>query len=150
MLTNLPVSSYSRTSAGVEPAIGFSYRKKPKVLLVEDDPVLSKVLSFAFENRGVSVTVANDGKKAFEMMEHLDEPSLVLLDLMLPFYDGYEILQKIREESGWKDVPIIVMTSNGRQKYATRAFNSGANDYLVKPIRFEDLMVKLRSFTEFY
>lgn len=125
--------------------------KQPqKVLIVEDDSIMVKLLSFALEKKGYKVSVAKDGYKALDYLDKSEEPNLVLLDLMLPYHNGYEILGEIRNKDVWKEIPVIVMTAEARRKNITEAFDAGANDYLVKPIHFDDLLVRVKSFTETY
>lgn len=126
-----------------------SRQTERSVLLVEDDPVMVKLLSFALEKRGFHVNIATDGQEALDYLANNIEPHLVLLDLMLPYVNGYEILGEIRNNNIWKNIPVIVMTAEARRKNVNDAFDAGANDYLVKPIQFDDLIVRVKSFTEF-
>ncbi len=149
MLPDIDTSTFYGTRPQLQPVRTFQPRKEPRVLLIEDDPVMVKLLSFALEKRGFEVKIATDGKKALDYLTSTEEPNLVLLDLMLPFINGYEILSEIRKNNLWKSIPVIVMTAEARRQCINEAFDAGANDYLVKPVQFDDLLVRVKSFTEF-
>jgi DNA-binding response OmpR family regulator len=77
-------------------------------------------------------------------MENLPAPTLVLLDVMLPYLDGFELITKIREHATWKEVPIIMLTAKSQEQNIVRALDQGANDYVVKPFRPGELMSRIR------
>lgn len=145
-----PDRNYGSATSALQTASDYHLKPKPSVLLVEDDPVMVKLLTFALQKRDYRVVVATDGRKALEYLENADEPSLILLDLMLPFFNGYEILGEIRKKDLWKEIPVIVMTAEAKRQSINEAFEAGANDYLVKPIRFDDLILRVKSFMEIH
>jgi len=118
------------------------------VLVIEDDQIISSLLEHILTRRGYEVHVARDGRAASAMIEELEPPQLILLDVMLPFSDGFELLQQIRLKKNWSEIPIIMLTSKGQEKDIVRAFDAGANDYIVKPFQPEELVARVRRFVK--
>ena len=85
-------------------------------LVVEDDPIVSRLLVHTLRRRGLIVHHAGDGQRAAALLEELPPPSIVLLDLMLPYLNGFELIHRIRSTSGWRNVPIIVLTSMSQER----------------------------------
>ncbi len=118
--------------------------KNNSVMIVEDDQIVARMLGHTLAQRGFSVNIASDGKMAVESITGQPPPSLVLLDIILPFFDGFEVLEKIRNQKTWKDVPIIMLTSKTQEPSVVRAFDAGADDYMTKPFQIEELMARIR------
>jgi DNA-binding response OmpR family regulator len=113
-------------------------------LVVEDDEQLSYILRFILEREGFEVHQAADGRAAEKLMATLAPPAIVTLDVMLPHTDGYELLRRIRSTPGWSAVPVILLTSRSQEKDIVRGLESGANDYLVKPFKPDELRARVR------
>ncbi len=92
------------------------------------------------------IHVAGDGRLASAMIEEIVPPELILLDVMLPFIDGFELLEQIRSKQNWSNVPIIMLTSKAQEKNIVRALEAGADDYIVKPFQPEELVARVRRF----
>jgi len=120
--------------------------KNNRIMLVEDDKIVAKLLSHTLSHRGFEVDVAGDGRQAIENLDGEQIPKLVLLDIILPFADGFEVLTQIRSRKGWKKVPIIMLTSKTQETSVVRAFEGGANDYLTKPFQLGELMIRISRF----
>ncbi len=116
----------------------------PRVLVVEDDEIISYLLDFRLKREGFDVIVASDGHQAYEYLENGTPPQLVLLDVMLPYLDGFELITHLRSKPAWVDVPVIMLTSKSQEQSIVRALDAGANDYVVKPFRPDELMARLR------
>ena len=87
----------------------------------------------------------SDGRAALEAITKAVVPlDLILLDVMLPYLDGYELLHVIREQMHWKDVPVIMLTAKQQERDIVRALDAGATDYVVKPFQPNELMARLR------
>ncbi len=115
------------------------------VMVVEDDEIISALLKHMLARRGFEVHLASDGRQASAMVEELSAPpELVMLDVMLPFVDGYDLITLIRSKQAWKDVPIIMLTSKALEQNIVRALDAGATDYVVKPFQPEELMARVR------
>ncbi|MNC92008.1 Transcriptional regulatory protein TcrA [compost metagenome] len=88
---------------------------------------------------------AADGRAAEKLIDTLAPPAIVTLDVMLPHADGYELLARIRARPGWEAVPVILLTARSQAKDIVRALDAGANDYLVKPFKPDELRARVRS-----
>jgi len=115
-----------------------------RVLVVEDDPVISHLIEHLLTRRGFVVNVAADGRQAQEMVDTLPPPSVVVLDVMLPFVDGFELVERMRSKPAWAKVPVLMLTSKSHESYVVRAFGAGVSDYVVKPFRPEELVARVR------
>ena len=117
----------------------------PKVaLVVEDDDQIAYLLRFILEHEGFKVEAAADGRLANDLVMNGPTPALVLLDVMLPFMDGYQLLAAIRARKGWETVPVLMLTAKSQEKDIVRALDSGAADYMVKPFRPDELRSRIR------
>jgi DNA-binding response OmpR family regulator len=118
-------------------------------VVVEDDQVVVTLLEHLLSRRGFDVRIAMDGRQATNFMDTLPSPpALVLLDVMLPYLDGFEIIKRIRAHATWNHVPIIMLTSKSQEQNIVRALDYGANDYLVKPFRPGELLARIRLVTK--
>ncbi len=115
-----------------------------RVLLVDDDPSLAELAQMVLERAGFSVRRAVDGPLALEALAEDPLPDLVLLDVMLPRLDGFEVLRRIRADARTKDLPVIMVTSFSRDEDAARGRKLGANDYIVKPLMETDFLKRIR------
>ncbi len=113
-----------------------------RILLVEDDRKLSFTLSFQLENEGFLVDTCEDGEEALYYIEQKGH-DLVLLDRMLPSMDGITVLQTIRKKGIF--TPVIILTALGELQDKLTGFDTGADDYLVKPFAFEELLARIKS-----
>jgi DNA-binding response OmpR family regulator len=112
-------------------------------MLVEDDRIVARLLTHTLTQRGFNVDISTDGRQAIENLDDDQLPDLVLLDIILPLADGFEVLNEIRSRHGWKKVPIIMLTSKTQEMNVVRAFESGADDYVTKPFQLGELMVRI-------
>jgi two-component system alkaline phosphatase synthesis response regulator PhoP len=115
------------------------------ILVVEDDEHIGQILTFILQRQGYQTTLAADGLAARRaIIGSTGAPSLVLLDVMLPYIDGFELVRIIREREGWQDVPIVMLTAKHTEKDIVRALDAGANDYVVKPFQPNELLARVR------
>jgi two-component system, OmpR family, response regulator ArlR len=114
--------------------------KRFKVLVIEDDAAISRVLQLELEHEGYDVESARDGLEGLE--KALKEPDLVVLDLMLPRMDGLEVCRRLRAKSR---VPIIMLTAKDRVPDRVSGLDVGADDYLTKPFATEELLARIRA-----
>ena len=120
---------------------------QPHILVVEDDEHIGPLLAFMLERQGYRVDVCTDGRQARQFVEGgTGAPNLVLLDVMLPFHDGFELLGIIRAQAGWQAVPILMLTAKTGEADVARALSLGASDYIQKPFQPLDLMARLDRF----
>ncbi|NNG65895.1 response regulator transcription factor [Caldanaerobacter subterraneus] len=114
---------------------------KEKILIVEDERQIARFLQLEFEHEGYEVKIVYDGTSGVK--EALEgDYDLVLLDIMLPGMDGYEVLKKIRENS---DIPVIMLTAKYEVKDKVRGLDIGADDYVTKPFSIEELFARVRA-----
>jgi len=114
-----------------------------RVLIVEDEPVLLRGLGDAFTARGCAVLTAADGQAGLDLALS-GQADIILLDIMLPKIDGYEICRAVRARGG--DVPIIMLTARGQEEDIVRGLNSGADDYVTKPFSIRELTARVNAF----
>ena len=114
---------------------------KKKILVVEDERTIADILVFNLEREGYEAIAAGDGpaglKSALE-----DEPDLILLDVMLPGMDGFEVLRRVREKS---QVPVIMLTALDEETDKVEALDMGADDYITKPFSMRELMARVKA-----
>ena len=113
-------------------------------LVAEDDEQLAYILRFILEREGFEVHAAPDGRTAKEFIATLPPPAIILLDVMLPHVNGYELLAQLRATSGWQAVPVIMLTARSQEQDIVHGLEAGANDYMVKPFKPEELRARIR------
>ena len=113
------------------------------ILVVEDEPNIVLSLQFLMKKAGFEVRVANDGEEALALVQDR-APDLILLDVMIPKRDGFDVCQTIRANPDWKDVYIILLTAKGREVDREKGIALGANDYVTKPFSTRDLTEKVK------
>ena len=113
-------------------------------LVAEDDEQLAYILRFILEREGFEVQAAPDGRTAKELISTLPPPAIIILDVMLPHVDGYELLAQVRAKGDWKTVPVIMLTARSQEQDIVRGLEAGANDYMVKPFKPEELRARIR------
>jgi pilus assembly protein CpaE len=116
-----------------------------KILVVDDDPNVQRLLTYTLKQEGYEVVVAGDGAEGFRLWG-IEDPALILLDVMLPKLDGYQVAAKIRAEEGANaHVPIIMLTAEREVEQKVRGLRAGADDYLIKPFHPAELMARIKS-----
>jgi pilus assembly protein CpaE len=116
-----------------------------KILIVDDDPNVQRLLQYTLKQEGYDVVTASDGAEGFRMWS-AEGPDLILLDVMLPKLDGYQVATKIRNEEGDAGhVPIIMLTAEREVEQKVRGLRAGADDYLIKPFHPAELMARIKS-----
>lgn len=101
------------------------------ILFVEDEPTLQKALGLALAQEGYEVKTTADGEAGLQFAREI-KPNLILLDLILPKMDGFEVLEELKKDDGTKDIPVIVLTNLESSQDIEKALALGANTYLVK------------------
>ena len=115
--------------------------KTPRILVVDDDPEIVSFLRRGLIFEGYSVVTAGDGNEALTKSRDI-EPDLVILDVMMPGIDGIEVSKRLRQAS---NTPILMLTAKGTIADRVAGLNSGADDYLVKPFAFDELLARVRA-----
>jgi two-component system alkaline phosphatase synthesis response regulator PhoP len=145
--TVTPVSGVAAPAAAPDPSAPEA-RPAQEVLVVEDDMVVSRLVTHLLTRRGYKVQHVADGLRAQQILATDHKPAVVVLDVMLPYVSGFELMSQIRRTPGWDDVPVIVLTSKSHESDILRAFDSGVNDYVVKPFRPEEFVARVRRLAE--
>lgn len=104
--------------------------QKKKILLVEDDSFMIKILADKIVRNGFEIKTADDGEECLKKLESY-KPDLILLDLIMPRVDGYEVLHRLKE-SQWHDIPVIVLSNLGEKEEIDHALELGAKSFMVK------------------
>ncbi|HSL33517.1 MAG TPA: response regulator [Candidatus Limnocylindrales bacterium] len=116
-----------------------------KILVVDDDPNVQRLLQYTLKQEGYDVVTASDGAEGFRLWG-TESPDLILLDVMLPKLDGYQVATKIRTEEGTSGhVPIIMLTAEREVEQKVRGLRAGADDYLIKPFHPAELIARIKS-----
>jgi len=118
--------------------------KPERVLVVEDNEHAAYLLKTLLERAGYSVIVSPDGRDALAKLASMEPVDLVMLDLMLPYVSGYQVLIEARQNPKWQRVPIVVVTARTLEMDAVRALETGANDFVRKPFLPEELVARVR------
>jgi DNA-binding response OmpR family regulator len=118
-----------------------------KVLIVDDEPGIIVALQFLMEQNGYATMVAFSGEEAMEAVAQ-HHPDLILLDIMLPVVDGFEVCQRVRENPDWNDIRIVLVTALGSEVNVTKGLDLGADAYLTKPFSNADLVAKVKELME--
>lgn len=114
-----------------------------RILIVDDDPIIRRFVGTLLANNGYEVHEAEDGEKGVEKAASL-LPRLVLLDLVLPYKDGFEVINALRDDPSTRRIPILILSVKDREEDVVKALNLGADDYVIKPFRTQELLVRIR------
>lgn len=114
-----------------------------RILIVDDEPNIVLSLEFLMQQSGFDVAVARDGEEALAQMAAF-RPDLVLLDIMLPKLNGYEVCQKLRENPDWAGVKVVMLSAKGRELEVSKGLALGADAYVTKPFSTRELIDQVR------
>jgi len=114
-----------------------------EILIVDDEPSIVVPIQFLMEQQGYSVLVAENGEDALDAI-YKYKPDLILLDIMLPRIDGYEVCEIVRLNPEYRDIKIIFLTAKGREVEIAQGLALGANAYIVKPFSNTELVAKVK------
>jgi len=118
-----------------------------KILIVDEDTGIMVALKFLLEQNGYDTLIAFSGEDAMEVVER-HHPDLILLDVLLPVVDGFEVCQRVRENPDFKDIRIVLVTALGGEAHVVKGLDLGADAYVVKPFSNAALMAKVRELLE--
>ena len=116
-------------------------RRHPRILVVDDDPVVLKFVRASLQARDYEVITAMDGVEALRVVE-IEQPDMVILDKVMPKMDGFEVCRRIRE---WSQIPIIMLSAFGKLENKVDCLDAGADDYVVKPFGVSELVARVRA-----
>jgi len=116
---------------------------KPKILVVDDEPDIIELVEFNLKQAGYAVSTATDGTEAFKKAR-TQPPSLIILDVMLPEIDGFEICKTLRLDKVTENIPIIMLTAKTAEIDRVLGLELGADDYLTKPFSLQELLLRIK------
>ncbi len=116
-----------------------------KILVVDDEPDILKVVTFRLKKFGYEILEAVDGQKALHLIEK-ERPDLILLDLRLPVMDGYEVCRRVKADEKLKDIPVVILTASVTSDMQIKIEQLKADDYVIKPFDSEMLLAKVKHF----
>jgi DNA-binding response OmpR family regulator len=114
-----------------------------RILIVDDEVNIVISVEFLLEQAGYYVRVAHNGEEGLERVATF-EPDLVLLDVMMPRLNGFDVCQRIRQNPAWQDIKIIMLTAKGREAEITKGLALGANAYITKPFSTRELLAEVK------
>ena len=124
--------------------------QRKTILVVDDMSQIRNILRFNLEKEGYKVILANNGKKALEYALGQNPLDLIILDIMMPKMDGYEVIRRLRDSDTTRHIPIIFLTAKAQKKDVLKGIELGANDYVVKPFKFVDVHRKIQKLIDMY
>jgi DNA-binding response OmpR family regulator len=116
---------------------------RKRILVVDDEIYIVHILEFTLTMEGYEVLTASDGEEALRKVEQ-DRPDLIVLDIMMPKLDGYEVCRKLREDEDFRSIPVVLLSAKGRPIDRETGLEVGADDYIVKPFSPRRLLEKIR------
>jgi DNA-binding response OmpR family regulator len=122
---------------------GTEMDERKTILVVDDMSNIRNILRFTLEKEGYRVILASNGEQALDYASVKKPPDLMILDVMMPRMDGYEVLRRLRASEGTKHIPVIFLTAKAQQQDVLKGLEAGGNDYIVKPYKFLDLQRKI-------
>jgi two-component system alkaline phosphatase synthesis response regulator PhoP len=120
-------------------------KAKQKILIIDDEPDLLETVCSSLEENGYSVTTASNGEEGFKKAGE-ERPELILLDIMMPKMDGYELLDKFKRTRGLWDIPVVMVTAKSESRSILRSQELRASDYLIKPFDANKLLSMVRRY----
>ena len=120
---------------------------KKRIILVDDKVSIIKVLTVRLEKAGYEVIPVMDGKEALDSVRK-ERPDLVILDLMLPTLDGYKVCRLLKFDERYKHIPIFILTARVEEDAKIRSMESGADEYISKPLNSDELLDKIKKYLE--
>jgi DNA-binding response OmpR family regulator len=115
--------------------------KKVRILVVDDDPAIRKFVKANLEARDYEVFLANDGEEGISLIEQ-ELPDLILLDIMMPNVDGFEVCRQVRE---WSKIPIVILSAREGELDKVKCLDCGADDYITKPFSLRELLSRIKA-----
>lgn len=120
---------------------------KGKILVVDDSPFIVEIIETILKDSGFEVIIADDGEKALQKAK-AESPEVIVLDLMLPKMNGYEVCKILKEDEKYQQIPIIMLTARVNDEDEAKGKQAGADVYMGKPFELDDLVVKVKELLE--
>ncbi len=114
-----------------------------KIVLAEDEPQIARLIEFKLKKEGYEVTWTENGEEALKAIK-ADKPDLILLDVMMPVMDGYEVLRRLKENESLRSIPVVMLTARAQEKDVVKGIDMGAEDYITKPFHPAELLARVK------
>jgi DNA-binding response OmpR family regulator len=124
--------------------------KKKTILVVDDMSQIRNILRFSLKKEGYNVILAENGKEALNYAQNEYPIDLVILDIMMPKMDGYEVIKQLKDSDATKHIPVIFLTAKAQKKDIVKGIEAGGNDYVVKPFKFLNLHRKIKKLIDMH
>ncbi len=118
--------------------------EKIKIMAVDDEPDIVKIIKISMELANFEVIEAYNGEECFNKLKSGEKPALILLDVMMPILSGYEVCKKIKQDPDLKNIKIIMLTAKGQKGDAEQGLQVGADDYIIKPFDPYELIEQVK------
>lgn len=116
-----------------------------EVVIADDDETIREIVQFKLDGPDRSVTAFENGRECWDHLAAAEPPDLIVLDVMMPGLTGMQVLERVRADDALADVPVIVLTSRGKEEHVVEGFERGATDYVTKPFSPEELAARASS-----
>lgn len=128
--------------------MGFGFNERPaqtgqRIVVADDDDVICRLIGHVLKREGFQVVTSANGEEVLELIQSR-KPDAIILDAMMPGIDGLEVLHQLRSDENTRDIPVLMLSSRSLEKDVVTGFDFGANDYLVKPFKPEELVTRLK------
>jgi DNA-binding response OmpR family regulator len=114
-----------------------------KILIAEDEPLILQTLELKLKKEGYEVIGCADGLDALQKIDS-EQPDLIITDIMMPYMSGLEVVRKVKQDAGSRNIPVIVLSTMGQESIVEEAFELGADDYLKKPFSLSELSIRIK------
>jgi len=118
---------------------------KKRILIVDDQKDIVELIRFKLENEGFECLVAFDGEEGLQKAKK-EDPDLILMDIMMPKINGYQVCRLLKSDENYKNIPIIMLSAKDQESDKFWGKESGADDYITKPFNFEELFQKIQGY----
>ena len=122
--------------------------EQPRAMIVESDEQVMALLQFMLRREGYEVVSCADGRQAEAYIQENEPVSVVVLELVLPYRDGFEIIRRVRTTPAWARVPLVVLSARRLESDIVRGLDAGANDYVTKPYSPRELLARIKRHTQ--
>lgn len=115
-----------------------------ELIIADDDETIREMIRFKVQDSDRNLTFFENGRECWEHLESHSPPDLIILDVMMPGLTGLQILERIRQNDALEDVPVIMLTSRGREEHVIEGLERGATDYMTKPFSPSELLARIK------
>ncbi len=118
----------------------------PRIILIEDEPDISLLASFTLDTLGYEVLTAENGENGLELVKNSLPVSLIILDIMMPGIDGYQVLERLKADPDYRDIPVLIFSAMAQENEVRRGYSLGAAGYVKKPFDADQMIAEVERF----